>query len=204
MKEFIPVLNLSSTAVHCTSLQCFWIAFIISPVPPPKCNSSPVHALMRWLSTWLSAAACLQAPPVWRMLCIPISLSQSEWTEAQSCMRTKCGCPASEENQGGGECCVRRQQQSMVGEESCGAASCMVRFATGFCLAPASLTGLQGENLQIGWSLCPPWQRHWAAFSTHIYTSFTCIFMRSFPWGAHILLFEPLQTEVEWEDKSLQ
>lgn len=83
MKEFIPVLNLSSTAVHCTSLQCFWIAFIISPVPPPKCNSSPVHALL-WLSTCcLLKLAC-------RLLqcreCFTFRISQPVWMNCSSAL----------------------------------------------------------------------------------------------------------------------
>lgn len=71
MKEFIPGLNLSSTTVHCTLLQCFWIAFIISPVPPPGCNSPPVHTAQGWLQ-------------LVGMLCIPhhlcISLKEFQFT----------------------------------------------------------------------------------------------------------------------------
>lgn len=65
MKEFIPGLNLSSTTVHCTLLQCFWIAFIISPVPPPARNSPPVHGSAQGWRQLLG------------MLCIPHHLCTS-------------------------------------------------------------------------------------------------------------------------------
>lgn len=150
MKEFIPVLNLSSTTVHCALLQCFWIAFIISPVPPPECNSSPVHTLLG-LSTWLSAEARLQAPLARLMLYSPISsLNQSEWISIHSSpvwepsviMSWKWGKTRWREMNA-----VHEDSGNPWREEkllSCQLPSSFVLLDFG--LASASLTGLQGEK----------------------------------------------------------
>lgn len=94
------------------------------------------------------------------------------------------------------ECCAKRQWQSMVGRKAPWGCQLPRSFVLlGFGLAYASLTGLKGENLLIAWSLCPPWQRHWAAFSTHTDMVLIAHFLRV-SLEAHT--FSPVWTSASW------
>lgn len=69
-----------------------------------------------------------------------------------------------------------------------------------FGLAYESLTGLQGEKSFDCLKFMPILPEAMGSLQhLHIPVLITHFLSLSFPWDVHILLFEPVETEVEWE-----